>query len=111
MRAVLSARSMNVPSWLKYIGVVAQQRAEQCAAEQHGALLDPVEEAGQAVGGDRRGLISAKSFQVPLRLSHRSRVSAVATARPLLRAVFDAGFDARGIVLVEQQMWITSAPS
>jgi len=54
-------------------------------------------------------LIWTNSFQVPLRLSHTSRVSAVRTARPLFRAVLRQvrtleGFAGQGLALAEQ-MW------
>ena len=49
------------------------------------------------------GFTWASSFQVALMLSHTSRVSAVRTARPLLRAVLMRGADGGGIVLVEDQ--------
>jgi hypothetical protein len=55
------------------------------------------------------GLTCASSFHVVLMLSHTSRVRAVRTARPLLRAVFMQERMEEGLSSSKIRKWITLA--
>jgi hypothetical protein len=54
MRAVLSARSRNVPEAAEIEDVVPQHRAMQRAAHQRGLLADRGQHLGQVAGADGR---------------------------------------------------------
>ena len=86
MRAVLSARSTKVPSWLKKY--VSSRRIVPSSAPRKSAVraLDPVEQLGQLAGGDARRVDRFEFEPGEFSASHMSRVSAVRTARALVRA-------------------------